>query len=854
MNQVHPLHAHLPSPRSPLPRPRADRPRLAALVLLLLGGAALVSACAPPRRPVGQAQGLPPTAAPAPLIGHNLLYNASFSEGKRSLPWTTSFSTPAEGRSFVDKGELCIEVKNRGANRWDAHLRHQHLLLQQGHTYSFQFKIHASKKTRAYLKIGQAGPPYHEFSKLLVNVDTTPQAFAGTFTMLEPDDAEVEMAFHVGGALAQAPVPFSVCIDDARIDDPQYTEKPEPRPPAVPAVLVNQLGYFPRLAKIATVKNPAAVPWQLLNGRNEVVATGTTIPFGLDKASGDQVSIADFSSYTVEGTGFTLQAAGGTSHPFDIRSDLYRKLKYDALSYYYQTRSGIAIEMPYAGGKQWVRPAGHIGVAPNKGDTSVTCAPGATSNGDGPCTYSLDVSGGWYDAGDQGKYVVNAGISVWTLLNLWERTNALGWTAGDFADGKMNIPENKNGVPDLLDEVRWELAFELEMQVPAGEKLAGMAHHKIHDLRWAPDTMAPQDDPIPRYLQPPSTAATLNLAANGAQAARVWRTIDKAFAEKCRVAAERAWQAALAHPEIYAPQGGEGGGPYDDRNVTDDFYWAAAELYITTEKPEYKDFLIRSEHFKQVTAPWDDNPGMATSMTWGDTRTLGSVSLAIVPNGLPAADVQDIHKNIAAVADRYLALIPKEGYRLPFAVPLRGYPWGSTSFVANNGLMMALAFDLTQDDKYLDGVAQAMDYILGRNALDQSYVTGYGDRPLENPYHRFWCYQANHSYPKPPPGIMSGGANTELQDPYVQAAGLQGCAPQKCFLDNQGAWSVNEITINWNAPLVWITAFLDEKASPRPIKPRPGAAAGAGARKKGKGDSKNENKDDGKGIGNDGAK
>src|SRR4029077_6601923 len=131
------------------------------------------------------------------------------------------------------------------------------------------------------------------------------------------------------------------------------------------------------------------------------------------------------------------------SHAFDIRDDLYGKLKYDALAFYYQQRSGIPIEMPYAGNEQWVRPAGHIGVKPNYGDTSVPCAAGSG------CSYSLDVSGGWYDAGDQGKYVVNAGISVWTLLDWWERTRAFGSSAADFGDGKMNIPEAGNGVPDL---------------------------------------------------------------------------------------------------------------------------------------------------------------------------------------------------------------------------------------------------------------------------------------------------------------------------------------------------------------------------------------------------------------------
>src|SRR6185436_19009227 len=100
------------------------------------------------------------------------------------------------------------------------------------------------------------------------------------------------------------------------------------------------------------------------------------------------------------------------------------------------------------------------------------------------CDYRLDVSGGWYDAGDQGKYVVNGGISVWTLMDEYERAKFLGTSLADFGNGKMNIPENGNGVPDLLDEARWEMEFLLKMQVPAGQPHAGMAHHKMHDANW----------------------------------------------------------------------------------------------------------------------------------------------------------------------------------------------------------------------------------------------------------------------------------------------------------------------------------------------------------------------------------
>jgi endoglucanase len=788
-----------------------SRGRMKTFSKLTVVSLLLAVACkpaAPPKTGGGIAAGAPPPA-PAPLVGHNLVYNGDFAKGPRSLPWNGELSKPAAGRTFVDKGELCLEVTNRGLNRWDAQLRHQHINLEKGHTYTIQFKVRSTQKTRVYLKLGQAGPPFREFWKLLFPADEKPQTYSGTFTMDAPDDPGIEMAFHMGGQLARlTPAPFTVCLDDIRVDDPQYTEVPEPVAPPIPNVLVNQVGYFPGLAKIATAKNPNAVTWELVDAKGEVVHKGTTIPFGPDKASGDKVSVVDFTSYAGKGTGFTLRVAGDVSHPFDIRDDIYGKLKYDALAFFYQQRSGIPIAMPYAGNERWVRPAGHIDVKPNIGDTAVPCAPGSG------CAYKLDVSGGWYDAGDQGKYVVNAGISVWTLLNWWERGLAFGGTA-EFADGKMNIPENKNKVPDILDEARWELEFELKMQVPEGEKLAGMAHHKIHDAKWTQLSLGPHEDPMPRFLQPPSTAATLNLAANAAQCARIWRKIDRPFADKCLKSAERAWAAAKANPAIYAAKSGDGGGPYDDDHLADEVYWAAAELYITTEKPEYKDVVTKSEFFKSVDADWKDNSGMHTSMTWGETQSLGSISLAIVPNGLGKDVIETIRKNVLVVAEKYMDLINKEGYRLPFSAPAKGYPWGSNSFVLTNAMMLGLAYDFSKDSKYLNGVAMGMDYVLGRNAIDQSFVTGWGKRPLENPYHRFWCHQANPKYPPPPPGILSGGPNSGFEDPYMASAGLGGCAPQKCFLDNGEAWSANEVTINWNAPLFWVAAYLDEKEGPK---------------------------------------
>jgi endoglucanase len=570
------------------------------------------------------------------------------------------------------------------------------------------------------------------------------------------------------------------------------------------AIRVNQVGYLPNLNKLATIvsTSTSALTWQLKNSGGTVVASGSTTVFGNDAASGEQVHIADFSSYTTQGTGYTIVVGSTVSNPFDISPTIYHTLKYDALNYFYQTRSGIAITMPYAVRSDLTRPAGHIGVSPNQGDTNVPCA------SDAGCSYSLNVSGGWYDAGDQGKYVVNGGITVWTIMDQYERMKYLGTSSADFANGKMNIPENANGVADILDEARWEMEFILKMQVPAGQPHAGMAHHKMHDAAWTGIPQRPELDSQPRVLRPVSTAATLNLAATAAQCARIWASIDATFSNKCLTAAQTAWAAAQANPSILASSSdGTGGGAYSDNTVTDEFYWAAAELYITTGSSTYLNYLTSSSLYKVV-------PSNPSSMNWGSTQALGDISLAVVPNSLPAADVTSIRNNIVAAANAYVNTSNSQGYRVPFAGGAGGaYYWGDNSDVANNGIIMALAYDFTGGSQYLNGANEAMNYLLGRNAMNKSYVSGYGENPLLNPHHRFWAKQADASFPSPPAGVLAGGPDSGLDDPYAQA-NLVGCKPQKCYVDNYQSYSTNEEAINWNAPLAWLSAYMDEKGGP----------------------------------------
>ena len=579
------------------------------------------------------------------------------------------------------------------------------------------------------------------------------------------------------------------------------TPTPSPEPPK-PQVSTNQLGYYPAGEKLASFATSVTKPqaWKLLDKSGKEVASGETSIFGPDNYTDDNVQEIDFSSFATVGTGYTLQVGGVSSAPFDISNSLYTSLKQDALAYYYRDRSGIAIEAQYAG-QDWARPASYTS------DSNVTCYQGSDAAGKvwPGCSYSLDASGGWYDAGDYGKYVVNGGISVWTLMDEYER-NPKAWV-----DGSLNIPENKNGVADILDEARWELKFLLGMQVPVGQPLAGMVYHKLHDDVWSAVPSLPLATTADRHLFPPSTAATLNVAAVGAQCARIWKTIHPAFSAQCLKASQAAWTAAQANPTMYAVAFTAGGGDYSDTNVTDEFYWASAELYITTGDKQYGDYA-------QSSADWAN----AKVMDWGHTAALGTISLAMIPNNLPTDKLNDTRKAIIGTADSGLADIAQEG----FGVPLRSYPWGSNSTALNTAMLMGLAYDFTSDRKYLDGATQTMDYILGRNALNKSFVTGYGANPVQHPHHRFWANQPDQGYPAPPPGVLAGGPNGIPGDPVVTAAGLTGNPQGKQYIDDIGSFSTNEVAINWNAPLAWVTTFLDQEyKNPALVNPSPAPAA-----------------------------
>jgi len=544
-----------------------------------------------------------------------------------------------------------------------------------------------------------------------------------------------------------------------------------------PAVRVNQLGYLPagpkRAVWVSDAREPAAFAVRDRDGA--VVARGTTEPWPVrpEPTSGMAVHVLDLAGLRARGAAFTVEVGGARSHPFAVADDLYAPLVNDALTFFYLQRSGIAIDDARAPG--YGRPAGHVG------DREVEAWTGADAEKLYPgwsCPGRFDVSGGWYDAGDHGKYVTSGAMPVWQLLATVERLRRRGGAAGTEQL--------------LLEECRCQLDWLLRMQVPEGVAHAGLAFHRVHGTGWAPLPCWPHEDPTTRVLHRPSTAAALHLAAAAATGARVLGD-DRAYAGRLLGAARSAYAAAQAEPRLLAPDdhGAFGGGPYAGGDLAGDRAWAAAELWLATREPEYAQAArgaVRSDAFD---VDGFDCDRMAPAAV---------LDLALDGDAEAAACVADAAGRIAELQDR-------QPWGQPYA-PVDGWDWGSNGRILSNLVVLSVAHELTGRGEHRAAAARGMDYLLGCNALGQSYVTGYGTDFTRRQRTRHFAHALDPGFPPPPRGALAGGPTSKQHPGFPADPRLAGLPPQLCYLDEPTSETTNDVCIRWNAPLVRMATFL----------------------------------------------
>lgn len=347
----------------------------------------------------------------------------------------------------------------------------------------------------------------------------------------------------------------------------------------------------------------------------------------------------------------------------------------------------------------------------------------------------------------------------------------------------------------------WEVDWLVRMQVPPGEMHPGMAFHRVHDDHWTAFPMAPHDDPAQRVLHRPSTAATLNLAAVAAQAARVLRDREPRRAQALLTRARSAYAAAQREPLLLAPddRSAHGGGPYNDDDVRDEFYWAASELYLTTGDSDVLEDVLRSPCHRDDVFDVDGFE-CEQAAAWVRLR------LATRPSALP--DRARVRESVLLAADRLAVLRQAQPWGQPYA-PAAGWHWGSNGRLLTNIVVLATAFDIAGRRDHLDAAIGGVDYLFGRNGVGLSFVTGHGTETAHRQRVRHFAGALDPRCPMPPAGSLAGGQPASIDYPgFPGDPRFAGLPPQLCYADEPTSETTNDVCVRWNAALVWVVSWL----------------------------------------------
>ena len=537
-------------------------------------------------------------------------------------------------------------------------------------------------------------------------------------------------------------------------------------------IRINQCGYYPAASKIAIVTDADALTeFALVDTLGTTVFSGKLGESKQWHLSGETAKKAIFTGFSTPGT-YRLQVGDSHSYPFEIKAHAWHDVSVGIMRSYYLQRCTYELTEEHAG--IYKRPAGH----PDLG------CPFDRSTGKRYGT--LDAPGGWYDAGDFGKYIVSAGVTLGNMLSLHEILPAV------FPDGSTNIPESGNGYSDMLDEAKYELDWFKRMQDTDGGVFVKLTTAKY------PPMMFPHNDPLQRTVYGKSTASTLHFAACMAMAGRIYKDRYPEWAADCVNRANDAWLwAQINSNEIFHNPEGVLSGDYSNAQMSDEFLWAATELYITTQRESYRLYINNNKRKYSDMAP----------SGWANVSALAITSLAVNSQNLPTEMAALIKASLLDWSDKQLAEMEASAYQLPTF----DLVWGSNGFIGSTGLCFVYAYQVSAEKKYLDAAAQVADYLLGKNATGYCFVTGFGSKQVVNLHH---SVSIADGIPGSLPGFVPGGPNPSMEDAktseHGEAAMYPSTLPARAYVDSQRSYASNENDICYSAPVLALLAALDQ--------------------------------------------
>lgn len=700
-------------------------------------------------------------------VGANVVNNPGFDS--TDLLWSLYEESGGSANTAIKNQEFAIDIADGGKVSHAVQVYYDGIKLHQYAKYTFSFDASCTMPGKILeARIQYNGGDYHAYTMIFPELTENMEHYSIDFTMDYETDIAPRICFNMGRALdgseADADLTnYSIRLDNISVvcnDNSMVEIEVED---VAKDININQIGYLPNASKTAIFRGNMVIDsFDVVNADGEVVYTGEITGPTKNYSSYEYNWYGDFSAVTEPGTYKIVAKEFGESYSFEIGNDIYKDAFNDIVHMFYMQRCGCELPAKHAG--DFAHASCH--------DTPARIY--------GTDTF-IEVNGGWHDAGDYGRYISPAAKAVADLLLAYK-------AAPDMFGDDSNIPESGNGIPDILDEVRYELEWMLKMQNDEGG-----VYHKVTCANF-PGNVMPEEETEELIVCPVSKTATYGFAASMAMASKVYADVDADFAKTCFDAAMKAWTFAENVGPLDAFKNPEDilTGEYGDTIYGDEQFWAACELLsITGIKEDYE--AVISKRIK---------PKVSTGFGWTDIGAYGVITYLTMDESYTDPTVRTaIQNTFIKQADTIAEKSVNDGYHI--SLGNEGYVWGSNMSVANNAMLLLLAQDLgASGNDYEYYANEHMNYLFGANPVSYCFVTGHGTVAPENTHHR-----PSIALGKTLPGMLVGGPNSGLEDPFAMSA-LSTAAPACCYIDNTNAYSLNEITIYWNSPLVYLMARM----------------------------------------------
>lgn len=693
------------------------------------------------------------------ITGVNIIPGGDFSSENSS--WGMYQESGGIGNFSISGGKLKAKVLSTGKVNHGVQVYCGGFELLQGGRYEMSFDISSDVARTIQWRIQFNSGDYHAYIEQSdVEIGEEMTTVCCEFTMEEASDPAPRLCFNIGDQdSAQGLESHSIYLDnvslvllDASSAHPVDTSTSQVD------INVNQVGYLPGDIKRAVFRQAGKdAEFEIIDAATKkTVYSGKVEGSVTTQSVGETVSYGDFTEFTTPGTYLIKAEESGESYEFTISDTVYDDAFDNALKMFYLQRCGMELEEAYAG--DFAHGICHTQMATLYG----------TDN-------EIEISGGWHDAGDYGRYTVPAAKAAADLLLTYE-------TYPDKFGDDTGIPESGNQIPDILDELRYELTWLLKMQAEDGG-----VYHKVTGLNFEGVVM-PEACTEKLYVMPESKTATGDFCAVMYMASRVYAQVDSDFSNSCLEAAKRAlpYLEERLNERNYTNPTDVQTGEYGDNSSRDEYLWALCEGYKTTQ-----DVTLA-----QKIADFDYDRIAGEGLGWATVTEYAYYAYLTAPS--PIADCgYNMKAKFLSCADEAKETALSDCYGSSIR---EDYPWGSNMTIANNGMLMLMAREITGDESYLAAAKMQLDYLLGVNTNSYCFLTGYGGLSPQNPHHRPSQYLG-----KTMPGMLVGGPDSALEDPFAVVV-LSGQPKAHCYVDNEQSYSCNEITIYWNSPLIYLMA------------------------------------------------